>query len=151
MDKKILKSAEPEDPGLICWEQIVVPVLTSLGHQDTRALARACCACRAFNAVGSAGPLWKELCRARWPEVPLEGLAALIDFLGGWKKLYAIPRYLEVVKFRCTKELQEVLPQGGGGLGVFIKRVPFLLSLNKDTPGRVLAPAAKPFDVAEFG
>ncbi|GAQ81668.1 hypothetical protein KFL_000870030 [Klebsormidium nitens] len=150
-EKKVKSSAELEDQGIICSEQILVPVITSLGHKDARALARACCLCRAFNAAGSAGPLWKEICRARWPDIPLEGLATLVTFVGGFKKLYAVPRYLEVVSFKCTKEVQAILPGRGAGLGIFIKRVPFLLSLNKLSPGLILAPAAKPFDVAEFG
>lgn len=73
---------------MILSEQILFPVLLTLGLQDCLSLARACCACKAFNEIGSENLIWKAVCEKEWPELGIESIKPLVEVLGGHKKLY---------------------------------------------------------------
>jgi hypothetical protein len=73
---------------MILSEQILFPVLLTLGLQDCFSLARACCACKTFNEIGSENLIWRAVCEKEWPELGIESIEPLVEVLGGHKKLY---------------------------------------------------------------
>lgn len=94
--------------NLICSEQILLSVLTRVGTQDARSLARACCTCRAFNEVGSDKSLWRKLCQLHFPNYPVESPdTALVEYVGGHKQLHSIPVLCEV-QFSFSKTVAAV-------------------------------------------